>query len=113
MRAGDRTPPAGCTDPSARNYLRNAVIDDGTCRFDCDSYAETESFSNALCAFYDQATSEWQVSEGWQHGLYDGSRDVDVFTEQVIPILQKRCLFRTEYTCSTLRDHYGLDRPAA
>lgn len=34
------------------------------------------------------------------------------FAEQVIPVLQKRGLFRTEYTGSTLRDHLGLDRPA-
>ena len=36
----------------------------------------------------------------------------DVFVEEVVPILRKRGLFRTEYTGSTLRDHYGLDRPA-
>lgn len=35
-----------------------------------------------------------------------------VFVDEVIPILQKRGLFRTEYTGTTLRDHYGLARPA-
>jgi hypothetical protein len=34
------------------------------------------------------------------------------FIEQVIPILQKRGLFRHEYTTSTLRGHYGLTRPS-
>jgi hypothetical protein len=29
----------------------------------------------------------------------------------VVPILQERGLFRTEYSGSTLRDHYGLPRP--
>jgi FMN-dependent oxidoreductase (nitrilotriacetate monooxygenase family) len=38
---------------------------------------------------------------------------LDVFVAEVVPILQKRGLFRTEYTGTTLRDHYGLDRPAA
>ena len=38
---------------------------------------------------------------------------LDVFAEEVIPILQKRGLFRTEYTGRTLREHYGLERPAA
>ena len=33
------------------------------------------------------------------------------FTEQVIPVLQKRGLFRTEYSGKTLRDHLGLPRP--
>jgi len=36
-----------------------------------------------------------------------------VLVAEVVPILQKRGLFRTEYTGSTLRDHYGLHRPAA
>jgi len=36
---------------------------------------------------------------------------LDVFVAEVIPILQKRGLFRTEYEGATLRDHYGLDRP--
>ena len=30
------------------------------------------------------------------------------FVDQVVPILQKRGLFRTEYTATTLRGHYGL-----
>ncbi len=33
------------------------------------------------------------------------------FTEHVVPILQRRGLFRTEYTGTTLRDHLGLPRP--
>ena len=37
---------------------------------------------------------------------------LDVFVDEVIPLLQKRGLFRTEYEGDTLRDHYGLDRPA-
>ncbi|TDK32207.1 LLM class flavin-dependent oxidoreductase [Rhizobium deserti] len=33
------------------------------------------------------------------------------FTQSVVPILQERGLFRTEYNGSTLRDHLGLARP--
>ncbi len=36
---------------------------------------------------------------------------LDTFVEEVVPILQKRGLFRTEYEGSTLREHYGLERP--
>lgn len=36
---------------------------------------------------------------------------LDDFVEQVIPELQKRGLFRTEYNGNTLRDHLGLKRP--
>jgi len=38
---------------------------------------------------------------------------LDAFIDEVVPILQARGLFRTEYTGTTLREHYGLDRPAA
>jgi alkanesulfonate monooxygenase SsuD/methylene tetrahydromethanopterin reductase-like flavin-dependent oxidoreductase (luciferase family) len=37
----------------------------------------------------------------------------DVFAAEVVPILQRRGLFRTEYTGTTLREHYGLDWPAS
>ncbi len=36
---------------------------------------------------------------------------LDAFIEKVVPILQERGVFRTEYAGSTLRDHYGLPRP--
>ena len=38
---------------------------------------------------------------------------IEVFIEEVVPILRARGLFRTEYTGTTLRDHLGLDRPAS
>ena len=34
------------------------------------------------------------------------------FVDHVVPILQRRRLFRTGYEGTTLRDHYGLARPA-
>jgi FMN-dependent oxidoreductase (nitrilotriacetate monooxygenase family) len=36
---------------------------------------------------------------------------LDVFSTEVIPILQRRGLFRTEYAGTTLREHYGLAWP--
>jgi FMN-dependent oxidoreductase (nitrilotriacetate monooxygenase family) len=36
---------------------------------------------------------------------------LEVFAQEVVPLLQKRGLFRTEYSGQTLREHYGLDRP--
>ncbi|GAA1997486.1 LLM class flavin-dependent oxidoreductase [Catenulispora subtropica] len=38
---------------------------------------------------------------------------LDAFVDHVVPELQRRGLFRTEYTGTTLREHYGLPRPAA
>lgn len=37
---------------------------------------------------------------------------LETFVDQVVPILQDRGLFRTEYAGRTLREHYGLERPA-
>ncbi|MGK0173449.1 MAG: alkanesulfonate monooxygenase SsuD, partial [Gammaproteobacteria bacterium] len=36
---------------------------------------------------------------------------LDAFISEVIPLLQRRGLFRTAYEGNTLREHYGLDRP--
>jgi FMN-dependent oxidoreductase (nitrilotriacetate monooxygenase family) len=37
---------------------------------------------------------------------------LDDFVDLVVPELQRRGLFRTEYTGTTLREHYGLSRPS-
>ncbi|MBN06505.1 MAG: LLM class flavin-dependent oxidoreductase [Rhodospirillaceae bacterium] len=36
---------------------------------------------------------------------------LDIFIDEVVPLLQRRGLFRTEYQGTTLREHYGLQRP--
>ena len=36
---------------------------------------------------------------------------LEVFVAEVVPLLQKRGLFRSEYAGETLREHYGLTRP--
>ena len=36
---------------------------------------------------------------------------LEVFVAEVVPLLQRRGLFRSEYNGETLRDHYGLPRP--
>lgn len=38
---------------------------------------------------------------------------LELFVDAVVPILRERGLFRTEYTGATLREHYGLPRPAS
>lgn len=38
---------------------------------------------------------------------------LDDFVDLVIPELQERGLFRTEYEGTTLRENLGLDRPAS
>ena len=36
---------------------------------------------------------------------------LEVFIAEVVPLLQRRGLFRTAYAGETLRAHYGLTRP--
>jgi alkanesulfonate monooxygenase len=37
---------------------------------------------------------------------------LDEFVDMVVPELQRRGIFRTEYEGTTLREHLGLQRPA-
>ena len=64
-----------------------------------------------------------QVADLMQQWLADGAADgfnlmppvlpqmLDVFIAEVVPILQRRGLFRTAYAGETLRSHLGLTRP--
>ncbi|MDH6268158.1 FMN-dependent oxidoreductase (nitrilotriacetate monooxygenase family) [Rhizobium sp. SG_E_25_P2] len=64
------------------------------------------------------------IADTLQHWFENGAADgfnimppyfpegFDDFVDLVVPILQERGLFRTDYTGATLRDHLGLDRPA-
>jgi hypothetical protein len=37
---------------------------------------------------------------------------LDAVTEQLVPVLKERGLFRKEYEGTTLREHLGLERPS-
>jgi FMN-dependent oxidoreductase (nitrilotriacetate monooxygenase family) len=59
------------------------------------------------------------IEEWFDNGAADGFNimpavlpsGIEVFAAKVVPILQERGLFRTEYRGTTLREHYGLPRP--
>ncbi|MFD9219072.1 LLM class flavin-dependent oxidoreductase [Streptomyces sp. NPDC060064] len=61
-----------------------------------------------------------QLEQWFTEGAADGFNimppylpgGLEDFVDQVVPLLQARGLFRTEYSGRTLRDHYGLERPA-
>ncbi|MFF5933387.1 LLM class flavin-dependent oxidoreductase [Streptomyces sp. NPDC012508] len=65
-----------------------------------------------------------QVADTIEHWYESGAADgfnimpavlpsgLERFVERVVPILQERGLFRSEYDGTTLREHYGLARPA-
>ncbi|WP_433303160.1 LLM class flavin-dependent oxidoreductase [Actinoplanes sp. CA-030573] len=66
-----------------------------------------------------------QVADTIQHYFSHGAADgfnimpavlpsgLHAFAERVVPILQERGLFRADYEGATLREHYGLPRPAS
>jgi len=59
------------------------------------------------------------IQHWWENGAADGFNvmppvlpsGLTAFVDHVVPILQRRGLFRTEYEGKTLRDNYGLARP--
>jgi len=64
-----------------------------------------------------------QVADAIEHWFENGAADgfiinsllpdgLQYFTEQVVPVLQRRGLFRSEYSGHTLRDNLGLPVPA-
>ncbi|MBP6769839.1 MAG: hypothetical protein KA171_18815, partial [Reyranella sp.] len=74
---------------------------------------------------YTTAGTPEQIADLIEDWFNDGAADgfnlmppllpsmLDVFVAEVVPLLQKRGLFRTDYEGRTLRDHFGLPRPAA
>ncbi|MEI7872145.1 MAG: LLM class flavin-dependent oxidoreductase [Alphaproteobacteria bacterium] len=74
---------------------------------------------------YTTAGTPEQIADLIEDWFSDGAADgfnvmppvlpsmLDVFVAEVIPLLQKRGLFRTAYEGSTLREHFGLARPAS
>jgi alkanesulfonate monooxygenase SsuD/methylene tetrahydromethanopterin reductase-like flavin-dependent oxidoreductase (luciferase family) len=64
-----------------------------------------------------------QVADAIQNWVNEGAADgfnimppalpssLEAFVDHVVPILQRRGLFRTDYEGTTLRDNYGLARP--
>jgi alkanesulfonate monooxygenase len=64
------------------------------------------------------------IADGMQQWLEENGSDgfnvmfpwlpggLEDFTDRVVPELQRRGIFRKEYTGTTLRDHLGLNRPA-
>jgi FMN-dependent oxidoreductase (nitrilotriacetate monooxygenase family) len=54
---------------------------------------------------------EGRAADGFNLNFDVFPSGLEAFVEQVIPVLRRRGLFRTEYTGSTLRDQLGLPRP--
>jgi FMN-dependent oxidoreductase (nitrilotriacetate monooxygenase family) len=67
-----------------------------------------EQVADQLQEWYEQGAADgFNVMPPWLPGGFE------VFADEVVPILRERGLFRSTYTGSTLREHYGLTRPAS
>jgi FMN-dependent oxidoreductase (nitrilotriacetate monooxygenase family) len=61
-----------------------------------------------------------EIERWYQTGAADGFNvmpdvlpsGLEAFVDQVVPLLRRRGIFRSEYRGGTLRDHFGLARPA-
>src|SRR5882757_264560 len=51
------------------------------------------------------------AADGFNITFADATESLDVFVDEVIPELQRRGLFRTEYRGTTLRENLGIPRP--
>jgi N-acetyl-S-(2-succino)cysteine monooxygenase len=71
-----------------------------------------------MCGTPEQIADE--MEEWFKAGTGDGFNllppwfpgGLDTFIDHVVPVLRNRGLFRTEYTGSSLRDHFGIPHPA-
>lgn len=67
-----------------------------------------EKIADAIQTWFETGAADgFNVMPPWLTGGFD------TFVDEVIPILRKRGLFRDDYSGSTLREHYGLPRPAS
>jgi alkanesulfonate monooxygenase SsuD/methylene tetrahydromethanopterin reductase-like flavin-dependent oxidoreductase (luciferase family) len=71
-----------------------------------DFVGTPEQVADAIQTWFETGASDGFIVNSV---LPDG---LQYFTELVVPVLQQRGLFRTEYSGQTLRDNLGLDVPA-
>lgn len=71
------------------------------------SYSVVHPFYGTIGAFTESIarSGDTNVMPAWVPGGFE------TFVDEVVPILQRRGLFREEYEGKTLRDHLGLPRP--
>jgi FMN-dependent oxidoreductase (nitrilotriacetate monooxygenase family) len=70
-----------------------------------DFVGTPEQVADAIQTWFEQGAADGFIINSL---LPDG---LQFFTEQVVPLLQKRGLFRSEYAGATLREHFGLEVP--
>jgi alkanesulfonate monooxygenase SsuD/methylene tetrahydromethanopterin reductase-like flavin-dependent oxidoreductase (luciferase family) len=65
-----------------------------------------EQIADQLVSHFEAGAADgFIISAAYLPGIYEE------FVDQVVPLLQQRGVFRTEYEGATLREHLGLARP--
>ena len=117
-----RTSPIPSTVEAARSRTEVIV---GLVRREKPTLRQLLAYLAGARGHYTTAGTPEQIADLMEDWFADGAADgfnvmppvlpamLDVFVAEVVPLLQKRGLFRTEYEGETLREHYGLDRPRA
>ncbi len=116
--------PADFPDPSSVEAARSRTeVIINLVRRDKPTLRQLLGYLAGARGHYVMAGTPEQVADFIEDWFNDGAADgfnimppllpaqLDVFAAEVIPILQRRGLFRTEYSGTMLRDHYGLPWP--
>ena len=116
--------PEDFPDPSTVESARSRTeVIVGVVRKEKPTLRQLLSKMAAARGHYVFAGTPEQVAELIEDWFYDGVADginlmppvlpkmLDVFIDEVVPLLQKKGIFRTSYQGDTLREHYGLERP--
>ncbi|MGE3918816.1 MAG: LLM class flavin-dependent oxidoreductase, partial [Hyphomicrobiaceae bacterium] len=116
--------PEDFPDPSTVEAARSRTeVIVGLVRRDRPTLRQLLAYLAGARGHYIFAGTPEQVADLIEDWFQDGAADgfnlmppvlpwmLDVFVAEVLPILQKRGLFRREYAGSTLREHYGLAMP--
>ena len=118
--------PEDFPDPSTVEAARSRTeVIVGLVRRDKPTLRQLLSYLAGARGHYIYAGTPEQVADLMEDWFRDGAADgfnlmppvlpwmFDVFVAEVLPILRKRGLFRTEYAGRTLREHYGLRMPGS
>ena len=116
--------PEDFPDPSTVESARSRTeVIVGVVRKEKPTLRQLLSKMAAARGHYVFAGTPEQVADLIADWFYDGVADginlmppvlpkmLDVFIDEVVPLLQKKGIFRTSYQGDTLREHYGLERP--
>ena len=116
--------PEDFPDPSTVESARSRTeVIVGVVRKEKPTLRQLLSKMAAARGHYVFAGTPEQVAELIEDWFLDGVADginlmppvlpkmLDVFIDEVVPLLQKKGIFRTSYQGDTLREHYGLERP--